>query len=644
MSTISEKLQQVKQIKNDISSVLVASGKTPTAFSEYSTQLSDTISVLVEDVKNVKDEITKANASYSRLTIETTTPNYKISLSSLGINPKYGSVTIDWDDYAVSTYNSQEIEHTYKNPGRYDIVIQNYLSGVGLPAEGGGYPNPNGGTLSAYSKEVKSMRFANDVKYLGSYYFKDCALTSVNLNNLSSAGDQPFTGSMIKEIDFANSTFTGRFSNCNYLCYNMQALTACNLPSTFVQIPSLFFQGDICLQTVKLPNTILSIENAAFRNTQTLSVLDMTSYEDDYPQFNYDPYDIVDNTCPIFMYSYIVKFDKNAVDAVHIGTYPGIKMNYNTYQKLTSDIEAGVPKAQYWKKLLDNGCVDYYSAKFTFQTTSNSTEVKIPLPKFSSEYMDKQIKIHWGDGADESFGSDIEILRHQFEEAGTYDVIIEHGLSGFGYDGGYSAIDSDLPNKTLKDDSNTLVNVSFSPAIKMLGAKYFTECKKISNLNVKYVDKLGQCILADATSIKSIELSKNLKSTDYLFFKSQLETCDVPSSYVTIPTQMFTMSKVKEVSIPSSVSSFINYTFFNSPNISCIDLRSYDGKYPILKVSAFDSNGDFKGSKLQNTPNLSGIWMNQSSFNKLTSDIQNNVQYAANWQPLIDNGNISVVI
>ena len=312
MSTVLEKLQELKNIKDDFKEKINAKGGSitdTTPFSEYPSQVENLsggsgggsvnpigkYKVVYFDIDgtilktdyvesggtttppgdpsydseylkfvgwtDIPETITRdyvVGARYETITGDTylfirLTENIGLTIPTLQIS---GSVSIDWGDGTIGSSKT----HTYSDYGDYTIKIRG-MTGITTylfnDAE------------SSYLYSLKKCYLGNSVVILDAFSFLSCRSLEVLLlsKNITEIGNNPFTECYnLKSIILPDSVNYIGF-NWFYKCYNLSFVV---LPTNITAINGNSFSTSYNLEDIVIPNKVTSIESSAFSNCYNL--------------------------------------------------------------------------------------------------------------------------------------------------------------------------------------------------------------------------------------------------------------------------------------------------------------------------------------------------------------------------------------
>lgn len=464
--------------------------------------------------------------------------------------------------------------------------------------------------------KMTSLVLPDSLLEIGDNAFSECkSLTNVSFNatsSLTSFGEGTFkdcTALKSLNVPAAISTLPKDFLAMSNL--NVSALETITLNNSLVSIEENAFKNCSSLNSITLPNSVKVIGNSAFINTTSLAhftisensaleVISTSAFENSALESIYLPASLIDLQTMCFKNCTSlseVSFSNNAFNNSDEKV-----LNELVFENCTSLKEITLPDSI--TTIKENAFKDATSL-LTINTKASEVDSNaFNNTAFSKSFTDGIVNFngillqYTGNASNVVIPNDINIIgKNAFK--GNNKVITIHiptnvetiKESAFENCSSLKEIIVDGKTSSLKDIENNafsncvaLENISFSNAINKIGEYAFYNCYKLKNVTLEseYLSVIEKYSFANCNSLDNIRLSSSIvKIGDYAFFHCNLKEVIIPSSVLEIGDYAFSSNGLADNVLlePSSwtiTPSIKKLTFANNSLINKI------GKYAFL--------------------------------------------------------------
>lgn len=464
--------------------------------------------------------------------------------------------------------------------------------------------------------KMTSLVLPDSLLEIGDNAFSECkSLTNVSFNatsSLTSFGEGTFkdcTALKSLNVPAAISTLPKDFLAMSNL--NVSALETITLNNSLVSIEENAFKNCSSLNSITLPNSVKVIGNSAFINTTSLAhftisensaleVISTSAFENSALENIYLPASLIylqtmcfKNCTSLSEVSFSNNAFSNSDEKV---------LNELVFENCTSLKEITLPDSI--TTIKENAFKDATSL-LTINTKASEVDSNaFNNTAFSKSFTDGIVNFngillqYTGNASNVVIPNDINIIgKNAFK--GNNKVITIHiptnvetiKESAFENCSSLKEIIVDGKTSSLKDIENNafsncvaLENISFSNAINKIGEYAFYNCYKLKNVTLEseYLSVIEKYSFANCNSLDNIRLSSSIvKIGDYAFFHCNLKEVIIPSSVLEIGDYAFSSNGLADNVLlePSSwtiTPSIKKLTFANNSLINKI------GKYAFL--------------------------------------------------------------
>ena len=464
--------------------------------------------------------------------------------------------------------------------------------------------------------KMTSLVLPDSLLEIGDNAFSECkSLTNVSFNatsSLTSFGEGTFkdcTALKSLNVPAAISTLPKDFLAMSNL--NVSALETITLNNSLVSIEENAFKNCSSLNSITLPNSVKVIGNSAFINTTSLAhftisensaleVISTSAFENSALESIYLPASLIDLQTMCFKNCTSlseVSFSNNAFNNSDEKV-----LNELVFENCTSLKEITLPDSI--TTIKENAFKDATSL-LTINTKASEVDSNaFNNTAFSKSFTDGIVNFngillqYTGNASNVVIPNDINIIgKNAFK--GNNKVITIHiptnvetiKESAFENCSSLKEIIVDGKTSSLKDIENNafsncvaLENISFSNAINKIGEYAFYNCYKLKNVTLEseYLSVIEKYSFANCNSLDNIRLSSSIvKIGEYAFFHCNLKEVIIPSSVLEIGDYAFSSNGLADNVLlePSSwtiTPSIKKLTFANNSLINKI------GKYAFL--------------------------------------------------------------
>ena len=384
---------------------------------------------------------------------------------------------------------------------------------------------------------LEKVTLPDSVTTIGSYAFSDSGVTEINIpKSMTTLSSYSLAGTKItsfKLTDNITELGDGVFENCS-------KLASIDLGNTIKTIPQKAFYNCKELKNIDLPDSITNISNKAF----AFSGMTEIKMPDSVTSLNTDTF--TDSNIESIIYS----DDRTSLPICAYGGASKLKE-----VKLPSKLTA-LPKQ------LFAGCSSIKNIEIPSSVTTinsyafqNSSIVELKVPanvQTMKEYAFSNSKL-------ESVEFDDEI-----KNLPTYAFSYSTNLKSVKLPANLTSIPKNAFNYC-----SSLTEISIPDSVTTIGEYAFSGCKNISSLDIPdALVYIGSSAFYD-TAIKEIKLPETIKTVQYAFNGSNIETITYPDSLTALPAYAYSgAAKMTTVKLPSNLEALPDYCFNNCTGLN----------------------------------------------------------------------------
>ena len=406
---------------------------------------------------------------------------------------------------------------------------------------------------------ITSVKLPSTLEKIGSSVFSGCTtLRTVQIpEGVKSIDSGAFAGcSNIKSMTIPESVIAIGDS-AFYGCKNIKTLI---IPDNVTSIGYGAFSYCTQLKSINLPEGLISIEPATFNNCSSLETIDIPSTVKTLGR-HFDPNDRNRD----FYYEDSVFGNCSSLRTINLPDgleEIGVYAFYNCNQLKNINLPAGLkqidPYAFYYSGLITVTVPDNveYIGEFAFSSNSQLKTVsigsgvnRIEKAPFLGCSSITSLTVSSANSFYEAIDNSLytkgkkEILYYLWN--GETEIKIPEGVEKIG--------------DCLFSNNQTITKVDLPSSLTSIGNSAFYYCKQLTEIIIPdNVTVIGASAFYECSNLKTVKLSSSLTQIESTAFRDcyALESIDLPSGLTTIGSYAFEGTKLKEIRIPGTVTSF----------------------------------------------------------------------------------------